>query len=83
KEFSVNFEERILFTKFDGRETASHELLTKCIESFADRMMKSYIRTSTDVKNSIRSGKTIFDGKSSAKEDYDLVTREILNFHFN
>lgn len=82
QEFGAQFEERILFTKFDARETASHELLSKCIESFADRMMKSYIRTSTEVKNSIRSGKSIYDGKSAAKEDYDLVTREIMNFRF-
>lgn len=80
REFKAKFEPKILFTKFDGRETASHELLKLCIANYGDHMLKGFIRTSTDFKNTIQSGRTIFDQKSSAKakEDYDLITREIL-----
>jgi len=80
REFKAKFEPKILFTKFDGRETASHELLKLCIANYGDHMLKGFIRTSTDFKNTIRSGRTIFDQKSNvkAKEDYDLITREIL-----
>jgi chromosome partitioning protein len=79
-EFGLSFTEKILFTKFDGREAASREFLSQCLEQFEDRLMKHYIRTSTDIKNSIGSGRTIFNTKSNAKEDYDLVTKELMEF---
>lgn len=78
KDFDLDLTEKILFTRFDGREKVSHELLQKCMDSFEDLLMKSYIRTSTEVKNTIGTGKTIYQTKSNAREDYDLVTREVL-----
>lgn len=80
KDFSLGFKSKILFTKFDGRENTSHELLQRCIDSFEDSLMKGYIRTSSEVKNTVRSGKSLFAGKSPVKSDYDLVTREMLGF---
>jgi chromosome partitioning protein len=80
KDFELDFSKKILFTKFDGREKTSHELLQQCIESFEGELMQGYIRTSAEVKNSVRSGKSLFSGKSPVKSDYDLVTREILGF---
>ncbi len=79
-EFELNFEEKILFTKFDGGETASREILSQVVDFFADQLMKNYIRTSSEIKNSIRSSRTIFNSKSNAKEDYDLVTKELLGW---
>jgi chromosome partitioning protein len=78
KDFDLEFENRILFTKFDGRESSSHEMLSNCIGEFADILLKNYVRTSTDIKNHIGSSRTIFANKSNAKEDYDLVTKELL-----
>ncbi|MGZ3747988.1 MAG: ParA family protein [Pseudobdellovibrionaceae bacterium] len=78
KDFGLHFSKKILFTKFDAREKVSHELLQKCMDSFEDLLMKSYIRTSTEVKNTIGTGKTIYQTKSNAHEDYDLITREVL-----
>lgn len=80
KDFDLDFTKKILFTKFDGRENTSHELLQKCIEAFEGQLMQGYIRTSSEVKNSIRSGKSLFAGKSPVKSDYDFVTREVLGF---
>ncbi len=80
QDFELEFARKILFTKFDGRENASHEILQKCIESFEGDLMKGYIRTSSEVKNSVRSGKSLYAGKSPVKSDYDFVTREILGF---
>jgi len=77
-EFKSDFIPRILFTKFDGRETSSHELLKLCFANFSEKMMKAFVRTSTEVKNTIRTGRTVFDNKSTAKDDYDLVTRELI-----
>ncbi len=77
-EFKTTFEEKILFVKFDGRETSSHELLKMCLANFGDQMLKAFVRTSTEVKNTIRTGRSIYDHKSNAKEDYDLVTKELM-----
>lgn len=82
-DFHLSFEEKILFTRFDGREKSSRELLQKCIDSFADRLMSGYIRSSSDVKNSIRGDKHLFAGTSPVKEDYDLIAREVLGFTEN
>lgn len=80
RDFSLKFERKILFTKFDGREKTSHELLQRCMDSFEDSLMKGYIRTSTEVKNTVRSGRSLYAGKSPVKSDYDFVTREMLGF---
>jgi chromosome partitioning protein len=80
EDFDLNFEEKILFTKFDAREKTSHELLQKSLETFTEQLLKSYIRTNTEVKNSIGSGKFIFSNQGPAKEDYDLVTLELMGW---
>lgn len=80
QDFRLDFEEKILFTRFDGREKASREILQKCVDRFADRMMKSYIRASSDVKNSVRGEKHLFAGSSPVKGDFDMVARELLGF---
>jgi chromosome partitioning protein len=77
-EFSLSFDSKILFTRFDGRETSSREILSQCIEKFEDLLLKSYVRTSTEIKNTIGLKRNIFSTKSNAKADYDLVTREII-----
>ncbi|MEN0057412.1 MAG: ParA family protein [Bdellovibrio sp.] len=79
-DFGLKFAKKILFTKFDGRENASHELLQKCIDAYEESLMKGYIRTSSEVKNTVRAGKSLFAGKSAVKADYDFVTREMLGF---
>lgn len=81
-EFNAKFESKILFTKFDARETASRELLKLCMTEHDDDMLKSYVRVSSDIKNTVKSGRTIYSKKSSAKEDYDLVTRELMDMGF-
>lgn len=78
-EFELDFQERILFTKYDGRESASREILSQCIEKFEDLLLKSYIRTSSEIKNTVRTNRTIFSAKSNAKEDYDLMTKELMD----
>lgn len=78
KEFELDFQEKILFTRFDGREASSALFLEQCLSEFSDILMKNYVRTSSDIKNTIATSKTIFSTKSHAKEDYDLVTRELL-----
>ncbi len=78
KDFDLDFDSRILFTRFDGRESASKEILSQCIEEFEDLLMKNYVRTSTDIKTNVGGERSIYSTKSNAKEDYDLVTKELL-----
>lgn len=77
-EFSREFKTKVIFTKFDARETSSHALLKACLAKYGEIMLQSFVRTSADFKNVIRSGQNIFNHRGSAKEDYDTVTREIL-----
>ena len=77
-EFKAKFTPKVLFTRFDGRETASHELLKLCLVNHSEEMMKAFVRVSSEFKNTIKSGHTIYSKKGTAKEDYDLVTREIM-----
>jgi len=80
KEFQVQLEKKILFTKFDGRETTSKEILSYCLETFENLLLKNYIRASSEIKNSIRSTRHLYSAKSNAKADYEAVTREILGW---
>ncbi len=81
KDFNLNFKSKILLTKFDAREKFSHEILQKCLSEYGDDLIKSYIRSSSEAKNTIRSNKTLFHGRSTAKEDYDIVTREMIGLN--
>ncbi len=78
KDFSLDFTIKILLTKFDAREKFSHEMLKICQDEYGENLIESYIRSSSDAKNTIRSQKTLFHGRSTAKEDYDKVTRSII-----
>lgn len=78
KEYDANFADKILFNKFDGRENASKEMLRVCYTEYGPKTLDGFIRTSTQFKNSINSQATIFAQKSTAKEDYDLLAREVL-----
>lgn len=79
-EFDLDFQTRILFTRFDGRETSSQMFLEQCIELFDEFLLKHYIRSSTELKNAIGGPRSIFSTKNNAREDYDGLTRELLGF---
>lgn len=79
-EFDLDFETKILFTRFDGRELASQVYLEQCMDLFDEMLLKHYIRSSTELKNAIGGPRSIFSTKNNAKEDYDGLTRELLGF---
>lgn len=80
REFGVKFQERILFTKYDVREAMSREGLEQCHLLYEKEMLNTFIRANVDAKSHILSHKTLFDYPSNCKEDYDLLTRELLEF---
>ena len=73
---------KIILNKFDSRTILSHETLSSLIKHdlFGPKLFKTYIRTSQEFPNAIAQGTSIFDQtkNNSAKEDIDLLTREIL-----
>jgi chromosome partitioning protein len=82
KRFSVNFDYRIVWNKYDARERLGAiymHSLAKNSERF-EKILPVVIRTDTSFKNSIADSKSIFDlpKKSYAKEDIDQFAKEIL-----
>jgi chromosome partitioning protein len=82
EKYNINIPIKIVFNKFDTRNNLSHEKLgfLRNSEKYKEKLYLSYIRTSQEFPNAIDNGQTIFDvfKETSAKEDIDLLTREIL-----
>jgi len=80
--YKKNIPLRIILNKFDSRTSLSHETLSLLIKHdiFGPKLFKSYIRTSQEFPNATAQETSIFDTlkNSSAKEDIDLLTRELL-----
>jgi len=77
-DFNLDFDIKLLFTKYDGREGSSEAYLNQCMDLFGNKLIRNYVRQTADIKNTIASGKTIYDIKGNAKSDYDRVSRDIL-----
>ncbi len=73
---------RLVLNKFDTRTSLSHEVLSTLIKHpiYGEKLFKTYVRASQEFPNSITSSESIFDNlkSSSAKEDIDLLTKELL-----
>jgi chromosome partitioning protein len=73
---------KIVLNKFDSRTSLSHEVLSTLIKHsvYGESLYKSYVRASQEFPNAIAKGQSIFDSlkNTTAKEDTDLLTREIL-----
>lgn len=73
---------KIVLNKYDTRTTLAGEVLTTLVKNkiYGDLMFRCYLRLSQEFPNAIANGQSIFDTlrETSAKEDTDLLTREIL-----
>lgn len=73
---------RVVINKYDNRTVLSHEVLSTLMKHpvYGEVLFKSYIRISQDFPNSVAKKLTIFDSlaASTAKEDIDLLTQELL-----
>lgn len=79
-DFNLSVEKKIVFSKFDQREYTSLKYLSSIMEDKKDFMFDTVIRTSADLKNAISRNEDLFSySKSTGKEDYDSLTREIMN----
>lgn len=82
KKYKKKINLKVVQNKFDFRTTLSHQVLTYLLEhpAYKDSMFKSYIRQSQEFPNTFYKHTSIFDSikNSTAKEDIDVLTREIL-----
>ena len=83
-DFNREINWKILLNKFDSRTVLSTGYIEQLVkdENFSKRLLSSVIRASQEFPNTKSRGKTIFDStkKSTAKEDTDAFTKEILSF---
>ena len=82
KSYKKSIPVKLILNKFDTRTTLSHETLSSLIKHsiYSQKMYKSYIRSSQEFPNVIAQGISIYDSlrETTAKEDIDLLTKEIL-----
>lgn len=77
----IHLKKKILLTRFDTREVLSHRYLDELANSYPEFLLDSFIRLNADVKKSVEEKKSLFQTQSAAKEDYDLLTRELMGFY--
>ncbi len=71
--------ERIVFSRFDGREVTSVHYMSQLYHDFPDKLYANYIRTSTELKNSIHFNRHLFEqARSGVAEDFDKLVKEII-----
>lgn len=72
---------KILFNKFDAREYVSMRYYSEISEQYKDHLFNTVIKTSADVKTAQARRDDLFTyKKSSAREDFDALTKEILGW---
>lgn len=83
KRFKKDVDLKIVLNKFDTRTALSNEVLTSILNHkvYKTIMCNTFIRSSQDFPNMIYNGSNIFANikASAAKEDIDLLTKELLN----
>lgn len=76
---------KFFFSKYDGREKLSIDALSELAKDpkYSSLLLPCFIRTSSELPKSAKIGETVFASfkKNSAREDYDMYTREILNLN--
>lgn len=76
---------KILFSKYDGREKLSIDALSDLAKDpeFSELLLPCFIRQSSELPRSARAGETVFASfkRNSAREDYDMYARELLNLN--
>jgi chromosome partitioning protein len=76
---------KIIYNKFDSRTNLSKKMLTALIEHpiFKNILFDTYVRQNQEFANAYANICSIYDTlkTSSAKEDVDLLTKEILNLN--
>lgn len=72
-----------LLNEFDVRTSLSHETMKFLMTNYEKGLIRSVIRKSQEFENVLIKGESIYDSLNSspAREDIDLLTRELLNIN--
>jgi len=80
--FRIPIQFGVVLNKFDSRSEIARDILTSLLKDprYKNKLLKNTIRVSRDFPNMMAQNRSIFEtiGPSSAKEDIDLFTRELL-----
>ncbi len=85
KNIEKNFHTKLLLcpllNEFDVRTSLSHETMKFLMTNYEKTLIRSVIRKSQEFENVLTKGESIYDSLnlSPAREDVDLLTRELLN----
>lgn len=85
KNIEKNFHTKVLLSpllnEFDVRTSLSHETMKFLMTHYENTLIRSVIRKSQEFENVLTKGESIYDSlnTSPAREDIDLLTRELLN----
>jgi len=86
KNFGKKITPFVIMNQFDTRKKKSFETYQKLIEKYKNILFSCYVRVNQDFENVIdaegENSTSIYDNltKTTAKEDIDLITRELLGF---
>lgn len=82
KKYKKEIDYRVLINKYDSRTSLSRDVVLSLLEHemFRQKLFDTYIRVSQEFPNATAKTGSIFDSPKNtpAKEDIDLVTRELL-----
>lgn len=79
----LNHEVLVVWTKYDGREKSASRYISDLQDLGSARVMPFIIRSDITFKHAQAQGKSVFDfkRKSNAKEDMDILARELIGLN--
>ena len=79
RSFKFNAKVSVLVNKFDPREKWSLGYMGQLAQNYKHLVLNSVIRSNSQLQKSIATGSSVFwINKSSAKDDFDSLAKEIL-----
>lgn len=80
--YELNFDVRILLNRYDARKKLSVTQFLKLQSEFPNLLLPCYVRENSEIPNATAKGTNVFEAsrkRTPAKEDLDVLAREILN----
>jgi chromosome partitioning protein len=79
--YELSLDTKIILNRYDARKKLSVSQLVKLQTQFSSNLLACYIRENSEIPNATAAGLSVFEmpkKKTTAKEDLDVLTREIL-----
>ena len=82
RKYDINLDMKIIFNKYDARTKLSFDIMSKIIkhDRYSNLLVRAYIRSMQSIENAVSECNSVFDGfkKTSEREDFSVITRELL-----